>query len=80
MAALHAAARALATAAPAPATAAAALAAGKLLVVFDWPCFPAALAAMVRGLPPVCQAVYACGVGGKRGGLCVQGHLAFFAN
>ena len=65
MAALHTAALAPATAAPAPATAAAALAAGKLLVVFDSPCFPAALAAVLSGLPPVCQAVYACGVGAK---------------
>ena len=65
MAALHTAALALATAAPAPATAAAALAAGKLLDVFDSPCLPAALAAMLRGLPPACQAVCACGVGAK---------------
>ena len=31
-----------------------------------WPhCLHAALAAMESGLPPVCQAVYACGVGAK---------------
>ena len=65
MAVLDTAALALATAALAPATAAAALAAGKLLVVFDSPSFPATLAAVVRGLPPACQAVCACGVGAK---------------